>query len=215
MAEYILVLDGAYFEEQIRPALGEAWRRRSFEPCRALCQSLVPAAADFARRYHTGEDELFVARVAAGLPFDRAFWRMLTGEVLLVGATEVPEFQTCPETLCRLLSPGCDPNLPRRQLPLILQAHHGSRDLSFGTVVYRPEHAGYNNVADVARLAEYLTAVRPEAWTREGLHGLEGADDEESRAEELAFAREWFPALCDLYQQANARGRLVILESVW
>ena len=62
--------------------------------------------------------------------------------------------------------------MERESLPPILQAHRGSRDLTFGAAVYRPEHAGYNNAADVARLADYLAAVRPEHWTPADLAGL-------------------------------------------
>jgi hypothetical protein len=215
MADYFLVHDRASFENDIRPALGASWRQRSFGPCRAVCAALAPAAVAFAQRYHTAAHESFVARMAAGLPFDRAFWRMLAGEVLLVAAAEIPEVQTCPDTLCRLLAGGAEPDLPRERMPPILQAHRGSRDLTFGTAVYRPEHAGYNNAADVARLAKYLAAVRPEAWTPDALCGAEAADDAEARADELAFAREWFPALCDLYQQAHRRGRVIVLESIW
>jgi hypothetical protein len=213
MADYFLVLEGTSFEHEIRPALAASWRLRNFEPCHTVCAALTPAAVAFAQRYHTGMDEPFVARVAAGLPFDRAFWRMLVSEILLVAAVEIPEFQTCPDTLCRLLAPNAEPDQHRQRMPPILQAHRGSRDLTFGAAIYRPEHAGYNNAADVSRLAEYLAAVRPEAWTPEDLRGLEGADDD--RADELAFAREWFPALCDLYQQAQARGWVLVLESIW
>jgi hypothetical protein len=215
MADYFLVLDAAVFENEIRPPLAASWQARSFEPCRTLCAALTPAAVAFSQRYHTGDDEPFVARVAAGLAFDRAFWRMLVGEVLLVAATEIPELQTCPDTLCHLLAPRqCGERL-REQLPPILQAHRGSRDLTFGAATYRPEHAGYNDAADGARLAEYLAAVRPENWKPEDLQGLAGADDEEARADELELAREWFPALRDLYQQASTAGRVVVLESVW
>jgi hypothetical protein len=211
MADYFLVLDGTSFERDIRPALATSWRQRSFEPCRALCAALVPAAVAFSRRYHTGTDEPFVARVASGLPFDRAFWRTLAGEVLLVAAADIPELQTCPDTLCRLLECNAEQDLPRGQLPPILQAHRGSRDLTFGLAVYRPDHAGYNNAADVGRLTEYLAAVRPETWTPQNLEG----DDAEDRAEELAFARQCLAALCDVYRQAQARGRVIVLESIW
>ena len=144
-------------------------------------------------------------RVAAGLPFDRDAWRALVGEVLLFTAAEIPEFQTCEETLCLLLAPEAYGKeiAERERLPPILQAHRGSRDLTFGAVAYRPEHAGYNNAADVARLAEYLTAVRPERWTPADLIALPGAEGEEEREEELAFAREWFPALADLFRRAR------------
>jgi hypothetical protein len=215
MADYILVLDGVAFEQDVRPALAASWRQRSFEPCRPLCAALAADAVAFAQRYHTGEEVPFIVRGAGGLPFDRAFWRRLVGEVLLVAAVEIPEFPTCPDALCRLLAPGSDPDLPRTQMPPILQAHRGSRDLIFGTAVYRPENAGYNNAADVARLAEYLAAVRTEAWTPDALAGLEGAEDEEARTEELACAREALAALRDLYRKAHAANRVVVVERIW
>jgi hypothetical protein len=218
MADYFLVLDGTLFETQLRPALGEAWRRRSFAPCRDLCASLAPAAEEFARRYHTGADESIVARVGAGLPFDRDFWRLLAGEVLFVAAEEIPEIQTCPRTLACLLAPdvrAADADeLALPQLPPVLQAHRGSRELAFGPAVYRPGAAGLNDVADVARLAGYLASVRPEEWRPDDLRGLPGLEGDEDRADELAFAREWFPALRDLYTSAGTRGRVVVCERI-
>src|SRR6516164_7163015 len=151
MPLYFLLHDAARFHEALRPALAEAWRRRSFEPCRALCSALAPAAVGFAERYHTGHDEPLLAQVArGGVPFDRDFWRLLVGEALLYGAASVPEILTAPDTLCRLLAAGSE-SAPIRQ------AHFGSRDLTFGGGFYRPDAAGLNDVADVARLAEYLT----------------------------------------------------------
>ena len=109
----------------------------------------------------------------------------VVGEVLLFTAVEIPEFETCEETLCRLLAPPL-PTLPRpggragwgqvvdqreHWVP-IQQAHRGTRDLMFGSAVYRPEHAGYNNVDDVSRIADYLSAVRPENWRPADLMGL-------------------------------------------
>jgi hypothetical protein len=214
MADYFLALDGATFEGEVRPALAAAWLRRSFEPCRALCASLVPAARDYADRYHTGGESL-IQNVAEGLSFDRGFWRLLVGEVLLVAAVEIPEFQTAADTLYLLLAPevgGDTLDLPRGQRPAILQAHQGSRDLTFGPATYRPDHAGYNNAADVARLADYLAALRPETWTTAALRHLE---DEDERADELAFAREWFPELRELYRRAHAEGRVLVLEQVY
>ena len=103
----------------------------------------------------------------------------------------------------------------RGRLVPIRQAHRGARDLTFGPAVYRPEHAGYDDPADVARLADYLASVRPEAWTTADLVGLPGADDEVDRADDLAFAREWFPALADLYRRARDRGQVVIHERLF
>lgn len=217
MADYFLVLDGESFEAHARPALAAAWRQRNFEPCRALCAALTPAAHLYAQRYHTGPDEPLLCRVAGGLPFDRALWRTLAGEVLLFSALEIPEFQVNADTLCCLLAPDHyrAEVVERERLAPIQQAHRGSHDLTFGTAVYRPDHAGYNNRADVARLADYLAGVQPEAWTLHDLRDLRGAADDEERADELAFVREWFPALRELYQRARDRNQVIVVESIW
>jgi hypothetical protein len=215
MADYFLVLDQRVLEEQIRPSLAAAWKYRRFEPCQALCVDLQPAARAYGERYHTGAEEPLLCRVPAGLPFDRTYWRTLVSEVLLFAAEEIPEFQTCADTLYRLLGTSPDSaHLPREQQPPILQAHQGSRDLTFGTAVYRPDFAGYNNAADVARLADYLDGVRPAEWS---LADLEGGDEasEEDRADELAFALEWFPVLRDLYRRTQEKGRVLIIENIY
>jgi hypothetical protein len=214
MADYFLLLDAASFAGRTRPALAAAWRQRSFDPCRLLCADLMPAARAYAQRYHVGGEEPLLGRVADGLPFDRARWRGLTAEVLLYTAVEIPEFQTCEETLCLLLAP--DHNQAeveeRSRLAPIQQAHRGTRDLTFGAAVYRPEHAGYNNTDDVARLVDYLGAIQPEQWTPADLAGLA---DEGEREEELAFAREWFPGLAEMFQRARERGYVLVHESIY
>jgi hypothetical protein len=206
MADYFLVLDGAWFEGEARPALAAAWLRRDFAPCRALAMSLLPAARAYAARYHTGPAEPLLAAVAGELAFDRTLWRGLAGEVLLYGAADIPEFPICPDTLCRLLSPDrcATDDLPRAELPPILQAHRGSRDLTFGPAVYRPDHAGYNAAADVARLADYLAAVRPDQWAAADVPAADVAD-----------ARDWFPALAALYARARGEGQVVVVESIY
>jgi hypothetical protein len=211
MADYFLVLDAAQFAQQIQPALAASWKQRSFEPCRALCTALLPAARTYADRYHTSADESLVSQVLGGLSFDRTFWRALIGDVLLFAAVEMPEFQTCEETLVKLLAPGCDPSAPRPRLPPIVQAHRGSRDLTFGAVVYRPDYVGFNNREDVARLAEYLASVRPDEWTTGGLVGV----NEEDAADEIDFAREWFPVLADLFRRVRDAGQVVIHERIY
>jgi hypothetical protein len=215
MADYFLLLDAAGFEGRVRPALAESWRRRSFVPCRELCQALLPAVSVYCERYHTGAVEPVLCRVATGLAFDRTIWRALVGEVLLFTAAQIPEFQVNADTLCCLLAPDHYRQnvVERERLAPIQEAHRGSRDLTFGSAIYRPEHAGYNNVADVARLADYLGSVRPENWTVADLAGL--VANEEDRADELAFAREWFPALLELYQDARDNGQVVIIESIY
>jgi hypothetical protein len=215
MADYFLVLDGDFWEGQARPALAASWRQRCFGPCRSLCEGLLPAAHAYAERYHTGSDEPLLAKVAGGLPFDRAYWRSLVGEVLLFAAVEIPELQTCADTLCRLLAPAaCDAALPREQLPPVRQAHEGSRDLTFGGAVYRPEYAGYNNAADVARLADYLTGIDPQRWAVAGL-GLRAGEDVDELADSLDFAREWFPVLAGLYRRSQGSGRVIVHESIY
>jgi hypothetical protein len=216
MADYFLVLAGEPFEGTIRPALAESWRRRSFDPCRALAADLAGAAREYRERYHTGPEEPLLTQVAHGLPFDQLLWRTLVGEVLLFAAAEIPEFQADADTLGCLLAPVqfCSDIAKRERLAPIQQVFRGSRDLTFGPAAYRPEHAGYNNAADVARLADYLAGVRPEAWRPDDLRGLPDLA-EEDRADELAFAREWFPALVDLYRGAHDRGRVIVIESIY
>jgi hypothetical protein len=217
MAEYFLCLDAEMFTERIRPALAASWRQRSFEPCRPLCVELLPAARDYAQRYHTGDEETLLARIVRGVPFDRACWRLLAGEVLLFAAVEVPEFPSNAETLCCLLAPERhrDETTPRPRFAPIQQILRGSRDLTFGAAVYRPEHAGYNNSDDVTRLAAYLAAVRPEEWTIEQLQNIPDVADDDERADELAFVREWFPVLVELYQRTQAQHRVLVIENIY
>jgi hypothetical protein len=211
-----MVLDAELFFGRMSPALAASWRTRSFEPCRALCSELAPAVRAFAAVFHTGPEEPLVYSVLKGLPFDRHFWQLLAGEFLLYGATEIPDIQTAPETLCCLLAPKDYRQAPvaRTRFAPIQQAHFGSRELLFGTRGYRPEHACYNDVDDVARISEYLAAQTPERWTVADLAELRDVVDEEERREELEFAREWFPVLCELYQRAMARRQLIVCESL-
>jgi hypothetical protein len=217
MAHYFLLLDAVHFEGEVRPALTASRRQRSFEPCRDLCATLLPAARTYGERYHTGPEEPLLSRVVAGLPFDRDYWRHLVGEALLFSAVEIPEFQVCEETLCCLLaSENYRTGITDRdRLAPIQQAHRGTRDLTFGAAVYRPEHAGYNNRDDVARLTACLDTVRPEAWKVADLADLRDAETEEDRADELAFAREWFPALRELFRRAYNQRLVLVHEDIY
>jgi hypothetical protein len=201
MPLYFLVHDADRFHRLIVPSLAESARRRSFEPCRDLAVELAPAVAEYASRYHLG-DEPLLGRLP-GLSFDRRLWTHLAGEILLFAAVEVPELQTAPASLGRLIGEE-----PSRQI------HRGSRDLVFGGRPYRPDHAGFNDAADVARLAAALAAIDPAAWSADALRGLPGLDEPEDRADELGFVREWFPALCDLYARAHAAGRVIVCEEL-
>jgi hypothetical protein len=217
MAEYFLCLDAETFLKRIRPALADSWRLRIFEPCRSLCKELLPAAHEYTQRYHVGEEKTLVAQVAEGVPFDRGFWRLLVGEVLLFAAVEIPEFQSNSQTLCCLLASDEFRRgvTAREQLAPIQQVLRGSRDVTFGAAVYRPEQAGYNDPDDVARLAAFLAAVQPQNWTVDDLRALPELRDDDERADELAFVREWFPVLVDLYQRTRSEQRVLIIESIY
>jgi len=214
MAVYYMLLDAELFFGRLSPALAASWQTRSFDPCRALCAELAPAVRAFSERFHTGPEEPLVYSVPRGLPFDRRFWQLLVGELLLYGATEIPEIQTAPETLCSILAPASYRHelRARARFAPIQQAHFGTRELLFGARCYRPEHAGYNDVSDVARLSEYLAAQTPERWTVADLAELRDVADDEERREELEIAREWYPALRALYQRASACRHLIVAE---
>jgi hypothetical protein len=216
MADYYLILDASQFEGSIRPALAASWRQRSFGPCRALCANLVRSAQDYQERYHTGAGQPFLCQVTDGLPFDRTLWRSLVGEVLLFAAVEIPEFQVNAEALWCLLAPDSyrAGSSQREDFVPIQQVHHGARDLQFGGAVYRPEQAGWNNRDDVARLADYLATIRPDAWTCADLKDMRDLP-EEDRADELAFTQEWFPVLRELYERTRDLKRVMVIESIY
>ncbi len=214
MADYFLLLDAALFEGQMRPALAASWRRRSFEPCRALCAALLPRVEAFTARYHVGEGEPLAAGVCRGLLFRRDFWQTLVGELLFHAAAEVPELQTCADTLRCLLAPERHRQgaAPREHFVPIEQAHFGTRELTFGAATYRPDHCGLNDLGDVRRLDAYLCAVDPARWHVADLVSLGGPADEEERAEELEVARDWFPPLRDAFRRAAEQHQVVVHE---
>jgi hypothetical protein len=214
MPIYFIVLDGRLFHEEIHPALTASWKSRSFEPCRRLCAALEDASRSFQQTYHTGPDEPLLRKIAGGLAFDRHFWQLLVGEVLLFAAMEIPEFPVAPLTLGCLLAPA-HPEMDdwaRERYPPIYQAHHGSRYLEFGNRTYRPDHAGLNDLDDVSRLTNYLNKIDPMTWKAEELLPLGVA--EEMRMEELQDAQAWFPALRDMYERAHARRAVLICEEL-
>jgi hypothetical protein len=212
MPLYFFLLDAPLFHDRLAPALAASWRQRSFEPCRAVCAELLPAARAFRRRYHTA-DEPLLGRVADGLPFDRDLWRFLAGEFFLYGATDIPELQTAAETLCWLLAPAHTRQaaVARQDFAPIQQAHFGSHDLVFGGGYYHSAHAGYNDADDVRRLAGFLGSVAADHWTPADLAGLPEVA-EADRAEELEFARDCLAELRGLYERAARLGQLVLCE---
>jgi hypothetical protein len=214
MSHYFLLLDSNWFHDRFRPALAASWRQKSFQPCQALCDELTEAARAFSATYYVST-EGSLAAVAAGLPFDRHFWRCLVGEALLYSASEIPEIQMALESVTRLLAPGRAPWLdgPREQLAPIHQVHFGSRDLQFGSAIYRPEQVGMNDTEDVRRLSDYLRSLNPSAWTTADLGSADEFADVEGRDAELEYVRESFPALCQLYERANDRHQIIVCES--
>jgi len=213
MALYFLVLDSQVFHDEIRPALAASWRRRSFDPCWSVCARILPVAREFAARYHLSDADPLLAQVGEGLPFDRVFWRHLAGELLWFSAVEIPELQTNVGALACLLAPEirCGGNMSRPESAPIVQAHHGSRDLMFGGGYYRPEHAGWNDCEDVARLAAYFEAVQPDSWRPDDLAALTDLPEAE-REEELAWVRDWYPPLKTLYVEAAQRRQVIVCE---
>lgn len=81
--------------------------------------------------------------------------------------------------------------------------------MSFGGY-YRPEHAGWNNTADVRRLTIWLESVKPENWLPAHLAGA----TLDERQDELEFAREWFPELVAMYRRADRNDCVLVSESV-
>lgn len=216
MAIYFLRFDRPFFYEEIVPALAASRARRSFTPCRALCRTLLDqSAASFGDTCFMGPEGPLLARVADGLPFDRDFWRLLVGEVLLFAAADVPRIETAAEMLTCLLAPASYRVgwLPRERQPPIQQVHFGSRDLRFGGVVYRGDGAGLNDAADTERLASYLDTLDPDGWRLADLAPWQETTDDADRMEELEFAREWFPPLRQLYREAAARGQVMVCET--
>jgi hypothetical protein len=209
-----LLLEGSWFDRQLKPALTASWRQRSFQPCQALCIELAGAARRFADTYHVSLEGSTLFAVLAGMPYDRNVWRCLVGELVLYGAEELPEIQTAPATLCRLLAPNCSasPTGSREAYASIQQAHFGSRDLMFGARVYHPEQVGVNNEADVRRLTDYLGSVNPDAWTTADLLAFAELVDEEERTAELEFVRDWLPALRQMYERACKRNQVIVCE---
>ena len=215
MPHYFYVLDHLRFHERIHPALSASWKARSFAACQPLCADLLPAAAEFRRKFHLGAADLILPQIAQGLAFDRHLWRLLVGEVLLVAATEIPELETAPETLCCLLAPALFGQhvTDRRRFAPIQHVHFGARDLVFDAAIYRPENVGWNDENDVNRLADYLSSLEPAQWRPKDLRPIAELD-EAGREEELADARAWFPGLVNLYQRARTDREIIVTEVI-
>ena len=77
---------------------------------------------------------------------------------------------------------------------------------------YRPEAAGWNDSDDVVMLTTYLRSVDPAGWQPSTLVSLPELADEEDRAEEVAFVRENWTGLVNLYRQAATDRCVVVCE---
>jgi hypothetical protein len=221
MAPYYYLHDALFFLEQLSPTLAESIRRRSFEPCRALCAALLAK--------NPPADSVIHA-VCGGVPFDRTLWHAFAGECLVHGADAIPRVPIDAETLCCLLgSPrgqtsaqvtlanasGSWGRMKRgeRWLSGIEQALFGGRDLCFGGGFYRPDEAGLNLLPDVCRLAAYLQAVDPAGWTENDLAPRGDLADAAERTEEVEYARDWWPALVEMYVGAADAGQVIVCEA--
>ena len=206
---YFFPIDATRFHAEIAPTLAAAWSARSFAPARDLCRDLAPAARDSIQHSMTGLTEPLVVQIAENkLLFRKDLWRLLVGEVLLFSAEDLPELETPLTTFAALLHQETADD--RSRFPPIQQAIQGGRDLSFGAAFFRPDHAGWNDLNDVRRLAELLEAVDVRLWRAEDLVEFDEAD----RADELEFAREWFPILCEMHRRAADRGWVMVCEEV-
>lgn len=208
MLLYFYLLEARFFHEFMRPALALAYGQRSFAPCGDLCRCLLATHADI-------PPDSMIRAVIAGLPFERGFWRGLVGECLVHGARDIPRIAAAPESLLCLLAPDhFGRSISRADFAPIQQVHFGTREVRFGGGFYRPDHAGLNDQADVSRLAECLAAIDTSLWTTNQLKPIADLANEDDRAEELAYVRDWWPSLVGLYQDARDQGRIVVCEQV-
>jgi hypothetical protein len=204
MHHYFYLLAAEDFHGRIKPALTESWRRHHFAPCRDLCAELIPRAHEFRESCASSDEEPLLCEIARGAAFDRTLWKLLAGELLMYSAADIPLLESSYDALRRLLGDSSS----------IREVHFGSRDLQFGSGFYRPEHAGYNDSADVARLADYLGGINPQQWVPVALAGLPGCADTEGQAEELELVRDWFPPLRALYRGAADKSQIIVCESL-
>jgi len=201
---YFYVLDGAFFAEVLGPGLAASWRVKSFAAAGPLCRRLLATAVL--------PENSVIRLVADGLPFDRHVWQALVGESLVLGASSVPRLEVAPRSLVALLAPErLDQDSPRRDFSQVEQIHYGSRDLHLGTY-YRPEYVGWNDAADIKRLTEWMRGIDPGTCSADALARLPEFADAEERAEELAYVKDWWPPLVELYAGAETRGEVVVCE---
>ena len=200
MADYLLVHDSLIFAH-LRPILGDAWWRRSFLRCAPHVDEWRVAALHYAEAYHIDTQEVFLLGFGPATPFSSSSWRTLVGELLVVTAAEMPELPSHLESLARLLPPS-----------LARDALQGCGDLTFGLATYRPGLAGFNSMEDNRRLLNEFRAIDPAGWSESML--LADELDADDIIEELAYAREWFAVLVDLYERVVRDDRVIVFETM-
>ena len=206
MLHYFYLLNRAWMLDTLRPALAAGWRSRSFAPCLPLCRELAAA--------RPVPDDSILRSVLSGVPYDKALWHALVGECLVHGADDMPRVPCMIETLCCWLAPErlAGQRADRTAFTPIEQVYFGTRDLRFGGGWHRPEHVGWNDADDVVRLAATLHAIEPASWTAAALAPLPDLADDADRAEELAYVRDWWPALVGMYEQAQVSRQIIVCE---
>jgi hypothetical protein len=203
---YFYILERRFYHDAMKAPLAESYARRSFVPCVDLCRRLLATNSEIPK-------DSLIHSILSGLPFERQFWHGLIGECLVHGATDIPRLNTAPESLCSLLAPQfVNKDVSRPEYPTIFQCHFGTRDLRFGSGYHRPDKVGLNDTDDVERLAGYLEGIDPTLWKASDLDLIAELADDEQRAEELAYVRDWFPSLVEVYQAAGAHDWIVICE---
>ena len=200
MADYLLVHDALTFAA-LRPVLGDAWWQRSFLRCAPHVEEWSVAALRYAEAYHIDPAEILLTGFGPKTPFSSSSWRTLVGELLVVTAVEMPELPSHLESLSRLLPST-----------LAKDALQGCGDLTFGLATYRPGLAGFTSAEDVRRILDELLAIDPAGWSASMLPADElDADDLD---DELAYCREWFAVLVDLYERVVRDDRVIVFETM-
>jgi hypothetical protein len=198
MALYFMLHDAERFETMIRPALAESRRQRSLAPCIALRTALATDIEAFISQNSIPRENLMLYQVRPEMQFEPNIWRMLVGELLLAAAGEVPEVPDVEASLVGRLG----------EVQSIRQAYHGSQDLCFGGGWYRPDHAAFNDLADVRRLAGFLESMDPDSWTGEDSAPLD------ERLDDLTYARQGLTCLTAIYARARSANRLIVCEEI-
>lgn len=194
-----LIHDARFFHDRLGPALAASSCRRSFGPIHNLVRELHDVLESAARRDRLTADERPLLLECHNLAFDRRLWRHLAGELLLYAAVETPSFPTAPDLLSKFV--------PADFIERLLL---GSRDVTFGGVPYRPDHARLHDVADIQELTAALATIEPAAWSTEGLSEV----PEEEREEERAFGQQCFGNLKTMFDTAHAYGRVIVCEEI-